>query len=189
MNKHATWENDSNPIHGGSRPRERPPSVDGRVRVWIPRSSCHSLLLPTSPTVLSGADGNGSLRFVAPPYVDVERAGLGSRTVLARVDNRGREGLVATSFGIARLSGRSGERGRSDSKLAILSRPPWYSFDRAVGRVGGGDEGPASDAAGLLVRVIPAGMLRYAVLAVGFGTGAARPIGPFCLGAAVGKRR
>jgi hypothetical protein len=142
-----------------------------------------------SPKELGGADAS-ALRLVAPPYVDVDRAGLGSRTVLARVESLGREGLVPESLGRAGWSGRSGERGFSDSKLAMLSRPPWYNFDRAAGRVGGGEEGPASDAVGLLVRLRTVGILKYAVLDVdGFDGGAARPIAPLCLGAAVGRRR
>ena len=191
MDRYNTQPRDSiNQLsYGGSRPRERPPSVDARERVWIPRSSCPRLLLPASPNVLGGAEAN-SLRFVAPPYVEVDRAGLGFRTVLARVDSLGREELVVVSLGRAGRAGRSGDRGLSESKLAMLSRPPWYSFDRAAERSGGGEEGPASDAPGLLARVGTAGMLKYAVFAVeGFGGGGARPIAPLCLGAAVGRRR
>lgn len=56
--------------------------------------------------------------------MEVDLAGLGSRTVLARVDSLGREGLAVDIFGSARLSERSGERGLSESRLAMLSRPP-----------------------------------------------------------------
>lgn len=107
--------------------------MDGRGRGRTFFSSCQSLPRPTSPPyklgafVLGGLLASGSLRFVAPPYVDVERAGLVSRTVLARVDSRGRVGLVLVDSCVESFGGgrRSGERDRSESRLAMLRRPPW----------------------------------------------------------------
>ena len=95
---------------------------------------------------------SGSLLFVAP-YVDVERAGLESRTVLARVDSRGRDGLAIAGSRTESLGGgrRSGERER---RLAMLRRPPWYSLERTAGAGRrGGEEGSASETeAGLVAR-------------------------------------
>lgn len=135
--------------------RDRPLSVGGRERRWTLCSSFQSLLRPGSSAsaTLGGAEASFSERRVAPQYVELDRAGLGSRTVLARVDNLGRAGLADSK---ARFAGRSGDRVRSDSRLVRLGRPlgglETGSGGSGDGRLGGASDASVSEGKGLIAR-------------------------------------
>ena len=115
----------------------------------------------------------------------VERAGLAARVVPAREDSFGRPGLTGCFRSRRpRRSRRSGDRGLSERRLAMPSRPgnglvlgaenaarseivlSFFVVSLGTGRAGGGEVSRA--------------------LGGGIGRGGAAPI---CRGAAVGKRR
>ena len=143
--------------------------------------------------MLGGAvarEGAPSICRLTYPYEDVvERAGLGSRAVLARVvESFGRAAPVVNLERGGRA--RSGDLGRSARRLAIPSLP-LYKPALAAGRAD--DDGPAASDCGLVgragarARVIGAADAGAALLEV--PAPIVRADGPLCLGAAVGKRR
>lgn len=111
------------------------------------------------------------------------RAGLGSRTVLALVDNLGRVGLAVDSLG--RLA-RSGDFERSERRLAIPSLP-LYKPALARGRMVV-EDGPAASETGLVDRTVGRGNVE-ADAATGLEAAIVRDGAPLCRGAAVGRRR
>lgn len=150
------------------------------VRRWIALNSCQSWLRPASPPA-GRADRreSGSLYLLTAPYDEAERAGLAARVVPARERAGGfNPDTLGTGFGRVRRSRRSGERGRSESRLAMPSRPG-KGLVPGRGRTIGSSTGLAGeDIDGLsFSRDDDAvGKLR-------------RRGGPVCRGAAVGRRK